>query len=465
MADVLVLQLQFSLVLPLVCQFVTISFCFYTMNGNIQTTRLKNGLTILTEKMPDVRSATLGFWIKRGSRHEPADLNGISHFIEHAVFKGTAKRTALDIAKETDRLGGNLDAFTMHEAVGFMAKVIDTQTANAFDLIADMLVNPLFEEKELRREQKVIIEEIKMVEDTPEDILSEVFTKEFFPENALGLPIEGTRKTVRTFNYERTKNFHAETFQPQNIIIACAGNVEHAEIEKLAGKFFGVQSSKFKVQSLKHEVLNLRLETLNQPTVAAPIIVKKKQNLEQAHLIIAVPWISSKDKRRYAASLLIGILGDGNSSRLWQTIREKRGLAYSVGASANSFEDLGVFSIYAGCSPDKILEVVDLSIAELKKIKREGVSIEELNLAKEQTVASVLLGLEDSSVRAANLAQMEITHGRQISVEETLAKVEAVTIEEIREIAREFFRTENIAVAALGNLSNLTIKRERLEVS
>ncbi len=178
-----------------------------------------------------------------------------------------------------------------------------------------------------------------------------------------------------------------------------------------------------------------------------------------------MPWISSADERRYAASLLIGILGDGNSSRLWQTIREKRGLAYSVGASANSFEDCGVFSIYAGCSPEKLLEVVDLAISELRRIKREGVTLNELSLVKEQTVASVLLGLEDSSVRAANLAQMEITHGRQISVEETLAKIEAVTVEEIREITREFFRTEQIALAALGNLNGLKIRRERLEVS
>jgi predicted Zn-dependent peptidase len=426
------------------------------MKENIQTTRLENGLTILTEKMPDVRSATLGFWIKRGSRHEPANLNGISHFIEHAVFKGTSKRTALDIAIETDRLGGNLDAFTMHEAVGFMAKVVDTQTANAFDLIADMLVNPLFNAKELRREQKVIIEEIKMVEDTPEDILSEIFTKAFYPNHALGLPIEGTRKTVRTFNHETTRNFHAETFQPQNIVVACAGNVEHKQLVELAEKFF---TSQYTALSTRHSALEAK------PKPAAPILIKAKKNLEQAHLIIAAPWISAKDERRYAASLLIGILGDGNSSRLWQTIREKRGLAYSVGASANSFADCGVFSIYAGCSPEKAAEVIDLSIAELKKIKREGVTLEELNLTKEQTVASVLLGLEDSSVRAANLAQMEITHGRQISVEETLAKIEVVTIEEIQTIAQEFFRTEHIALAALGNLNGLKIRRERLEIS
>jgi predicted Zn-dependent peptidase len=426
------------------------------MKENIELTRFKNGLTILTEKMPDVRSATLGFWIKRGSRHEPANLNGISHFIEHAVFKGTATRTALDIAIETDRLGGNLDAFTMHEAVGFMAKVVDNQTANAFGLIADMLVNPLFDKKELRREQKVIIEEIKMVEDTPEDVLSEIFTKAFYPNQALGLPIEGTRKTVRTFNHETTRNSHAETFQPPNIVIACAGNVEHRRIVELAEGFFNSSNSSFILHPSALEA---------QPISAAPIIVKNKTNLEQAHLIIAAPWISAADERRYAASLLIGILGDGNSSRLWQTIREKRGLAYSVGASANSFEGCGVFSIYAGCSPEKLPEVVDLAIGEMRRLKREGVTPDELNLAKEQTIASVLLGLEDSSVRAANLAQMEITHGRQISVEETLAKIECVTIEEIREIAAEFFRTEQIALAALGNLNGLKIQRERLDVS
>jgi len=427
------------------------------MKENIQTTRLKNNLTILTEKMPDVRSATIGIWIKKGSRHEPANLNGISHFIEHAVFKGTSKRNALDIAIEIDRLGGNLDAFTMHEAVGFMAKVVDTQTANAFDLIADMLTNPLFDRKELRREQKVILEEIKMVEDTPEDILSEIFTKAFYPHDALGLPIEGTRKTVKTFNHETTKNYHAQIFQPQNIVIACAGNVEHAQTVELAAKFFNRKSE---IRSQKSEV-----EVPDVPRSSAPIIVKKKQNLEQAHLIIAVPWISAADERRYAASLLIGILGDGNSSRLWQTIREKRGLAYSVGATATSFEDCGIFSIYAATSPEKVSEVIDLSIEEMRKMKREGVSIEELNLAKEQTVASVLLGLEDSSVRAANLAQMEITHGRQISVEETLQKLEDVTLEAVQEIAREFFQTEQIALAALGNLNGLEIKRQKLEVS
>ena len=426
------------------------------MKENIKTTRLENGLTILTEKMPDVRSATIGFWIKKGSRHEPEELNGISHFIEHTVFKGTERRSALDIAIESDQLGGNFDAFTSHESVGFMMKVVDNQLPKAFDLLADMLVNPIFEAKELQREQRVIIEEMKMVEDTPEDYLGEIFQREFFPNHPLGLPIEGTRKTVRSFNQEVTRNFHAQVFQPKNLVIAVAGNVEHAQIIELAEKSFCSSSCVFSPLS--------ETENLDAPVLSNPIILKKKRELEQAHLILATPWIESKSEKRYVAHLLESILGSGTSSRLWQSIREKRGLAYSVGASGISFEDCGIFTIYAGTSPKQLGEVVDLSIAELKKIKREGVSRSELNLAKEQTIASILLGLEDSGARAANLANQEITFETQISLDETLQKIEAVNADEIQTIAREFFQTENIALVALGNLNGLKIERDRLDV-
>ena len=425
------------------------------MKENIKTTRLENGLTILTEKMPDIRSATIGIWVRKGSRHEPKHLNGISHFIEHTVFKGTKNRSALEIAVESDKLGGHFDAFTSHESIGFTMKVVDKQLPNAFDLLGDMLVNPVFEEKELRREQRVIIEEMKMVEDTPEELLSEIFQQEFFPDHPLGLPIEGTRKTVRSFDRDATQNFHAQIFQPENMIIAAAGNIEHGQIEKLAGKFFDVSSSKIQVSSS---------ENLPVPLTAAPIILKKKRELEQAHLILATPWIESKSDKRYTAYLLESILGNGTSSRLWQTIREKRGLAYSVGASGISFQDCGIFMIYAGTSPKHFGEVIDLSIAELKKIKRDGVSFDELNLAKEQTIASILLGLEDSGARAGNLAQQELIFGKQISLDETLQKIEAVRTEEIQALAQEFFHTEKISLAALGNLNGLNIKRDRLDV-
>ncbi|MDQ3130104.1 MAG: insulinase family protein [Acidobacteriota bacterium] len=451
------------------------------MRENIETTRFENGLTILTDRMPDVRSVTLGFFFRKGSRHEPDELNGISHFIEHAVFKGTPKRNALQIAIETDRLGGSLDAFTMHEETGFAIKVVDNQLAKAFDLLADMLVNPLFDEKELKREQKVIIEEIKMTEDSPEDILGEIFNSKLFPDHPLGLSIAGTSRTVRTFNHEATRKYHAETFNAGNLIIAAAGNVEHARIVDLAERFFvtpssrrlsGVRPAHRHADDAKSAALNAgriqdsrRDDGVTIPNIAAPIIIKKNKNLEQAHLIIAAPFVDAKSEHRYAADILANALGGGTSSRLWQKVREEKGLAYSVGASAAMYQDCGVFSIYAGTSPKQTEEVLDISLGEMRSIVKDGITAEELELVKEQSVASILLGLEDSSVRAGTLARLEMVHGRQISIEETLKKIEEVSLEAVQNLAKEFFRTENIAFGALGNLNGLKIKRERLEIS
>lgn len=423
------------------------------MNETIQVTRLANGLAVLTEKMPNLRSATIGIWIKTGSRHEPAELNGIHHFIEHTVFKGTEKRSALDIAIESDRLGGHLDAFTSHETTGFTLNIVDKNVPRAFDLLADMLANPRFDQTDLRREQKVIIEEMKMVEDTPEELLGELFNREFFPAHALGLPIEGTRATVKTFNRETTAKFHGEFYAPDNIVIAAAGNVEHEQIVDLATDYFGNQ----KIKNQKSKIKN--------PRIAAPILLKKKPDLEQTHLVIAAPFVNAKSPQRYAANLLTNILGGGTSSRLWQSVRETRGLAYSVGSSAIAFQDCGVFSIYAGTSPKTLDEVVDLSIHELRKIVRDGVSGEELALVKEQGVASILLGLESTGVRAGTLARQEIVHGKSIPIEETLKNIEAVTPADIQTVAREFFQTEKLAVAALGNLNGFKVERARLDVS
>ena len=424
------------------------------MRENIEVTRFPNNLVVLTDQMPDVRSVTLGFFFRKGSRHEPNELNGISHFIEHSVFKGTEKRTALQIAIETDRLGGNLDAFTMHEETGFAIKIVDNQLEKAFDLLADLLTNPIFDERELKREQKVIIEEIKMTEDSPEDILGEIFNEKLFPNHPLGLSIAGTPKTVRSFNREVTRKYQTETFNASNLIITAAGNVEHAQIVDLAEKFFRTKPSK--IQNSKSKIQN--------PEISAPIVIKKNKNLEQAHVIIAAPFVDAKSERRYAGDILANALGGGTSSRLWQRIREEKGLAYSVGASAAMYQDCGIFQIYAGTSPKQTEEVLDISIKELGKVVRNGITKEELELQKEQTIASILLGLEDSSVRAGTLARLEMVHGRQISLEETLEKIEAVTVEEIQDLAGEFFQTDKIAFGALGDLNGLRVKREQLEV-
>ena len=428
------------------------------MKEDIQETRLANGLTILTDRMPGVRSATLGFFFRKGSRHEPAELHGISHFIEHTVFKGTARRSALEIAIEQDRLGGNLDAFTTHEETGFAIKVIDDQLPKAFDLMADMLVNPRFDETDLKAEQRVIIEEMKMIEDSPEEYLGEIFSEAFFPNHPLGMSIAGTPETVRSFDRERTRRYHEQVFNASNLVIAAAGNIEHQQIVDL------VLSSNFSWPTVESSQLKLQLKT-TAPNLAAPILTKQNKNLEQAHLVIATPLVSATDERRYAADVLANIIGGGTSSRLWQKVREERGLAYSVGASAISYQDCGMFSIFAATSPEQVPEVVDLSIAEMRAVVRDGVTDDELELAKQQAVASILLSLEDSASRAATLAQSELTYGRQIPVEETLAKLDSVTVEDCREIAREFFRTENVAFAALGDLKNLKIDRDVLRIA
>lgn len=437
------------------------------MKEDIQETRLENGLTILTDRMPGVRSATLGFFFRVGSRHEPRELNGISHFIEHTVFKGTARRTALDIAIEQDRLGGNLDAFTTHEETGFAIKVIDDQLPRAFDLIADMLVNPRFDESDLESEQRVIIEEMKMIEDSPEEYLGELFSEAFFLDHELGMSIAGTPETVRSFNHEKTRKYHEKAFNAANLVISAAGNVDHSQIVAFANEaLFSTQSTQRTQSNKVSEISAISAASAlnNPPKLAAPIVIKQRADLEQAHLIIATPFISATDDRRYAADLLSNIIGGGTSSRLWQKVREERGLAYNVGASASMYQDCGVFSIFAGSSPGQTREIVDLSIEEMRDVVKNGITENELDLAKQQSRASILLSLEDSASRAAALAQSEMVYGRQIEIEETLANIDAVSTDDIAAIAQEFFTTEKVAFAAIGDLSSDSVQRDDLRI-
>ncbi|MBA2339820.1 MAG: insulinase family protein [Pyrinomonadaceae bacterium] len=426
------------------------------MPDKVQSTKLSNGTTIITEHMPGLRSVTVGIWVRRGSRHETVEQNGICHFIEHAVFKGTTRRTALDIAIESDRLGGHFDAYTTHESTGFALKVVDSALPQAFDLLADMLVHPRFDREDLEREQRVIIEEMKMVEDTPDEYLGELFNLAYFPDHPLGRPIEGTAETVATFNQEKTFAYYRQAYNGANLVVAAAGQVEHDQLVSLAEKAFDARRTK--------DLSNANVFTFDPPAPAAPILLERKRELEQAHLIIAAPWPSARDRDRYAASMLASVIGGGTSSRLWQCIREERGLAYSVGASASAFSDTGVFYIYAGTSPDKLDEVVDLSLVELRRVVREPVGEEELRLVKDQALSSILLGLESSSVRAGSLARQEIIHGRRITPDEIIRAIEAVTPEEIQHVAQTRFTTDALALGALGNLNGFRVDRARLEI-
>ena len=430
------------------------------MTDQVRSTRLANGITILTEHMPGLRSVTAGIWVRRGSRHEAPHLNGICNFIEHSVFKGTERRTARDIAIESDRLGGNLDAFTTHEMTGFAVKVADRSLPEAFDLLADLLANPRFDQVDLDREQKVILEEMKMVEDTPDELLGELFNAAYFPDQPLGRPIEGTVETVSSFDHDIIADFHSREFSPSNLVVAAAGNVEHDLLVTLVERSFDNAAGSASANG-RHKP-NLRTE--QTPVPSTPILIEQKKELEQAHLVIATPWPDARSSDRYAASLLASVVGGGTSSRLWQTIREERGLAYSVGSGGNTFSDVGVFTIYAGTSPEHVDEVFDLSLEELRRIVGEAVPDEELQLAKDQAISSILLGLESSSMRAGALARQEIIHGRYVSPAEILQEIEAVTPEDLQRIAREFFTSESLAVGALGNLNGFNVDRSRLKI-
>lgn len=424
------------------------------MIDEVRSTRLPNGITVLTEHMPGLRSVTAGIWVRRGSRHEAPELNGICHFIEHAVFKGTERRTARDIAVESDRLGGHLDAFTTHEMTGFAVKVADRSLPEAFDLLADLLAHPRFEQNDLEREQKVILEEMKMVEDTPDELLGELFNAAYFPGHPLGRPIEGTEETISSFDHATVSAFHAREFSPSNLVVAAAGNVDHERLVALVECSFG-----------NSEAERSRSDAAEQsPTPAAPILFEQKKELEQAHLVIAAPWPDAKSNDRYAASLLASVVGGGTSSRLWQTIREERGLAYSVGAGGSTFSDVGVFTIYAGTSPEHLDEVLDLSLAEMRRVVAESVSAEELTLAKDQALSSILLALESSSARVSALALQEIIHGRRISPSEIMEKIEAVTADDLQRVAREFFTSDSLGLGALGNLNGFRVDRSRLQI-
>ena len=426
------------------------------MIDEVRSTKLPNGITVLTEHMPGLRSVTTGIWVRRGSRHETPKLNGICHFIEHSVFKGTQRRTARDIAVESDRLGGNLDAFTTHEMTGFAVKVADRSLPEAFDLLADLLAHPRFDQNDLDREQNVILEEMKMVEDTPDELLGELFNAAYFPDHPLGRPIEGTRETISTFDHHTISAFHRSAFGPSNLVVAGAGNIGHDHLVELVGKAFDSEKNTDEGSSnwMGGEV----------PNPAAPILIERKKELEQAHLVIAAPWPDARSSDRYAASLLASVIGGGTSSRLWQTIREERGLAYSVGAGGSTFSDVGVFTIYAGTSPEHVDEVVDLSLAEMRRVVADSVSAEELKLAQDQAISSILLGLESSSGRVGALARQEIIHGRRISPSEIIQKLEAVTPDDMQRVARQYFTSESLALGALGNLNGFRVDRSRLTI-
>ena len=416
----------------------------------IQTTMLPNGLRIVTESMPSVRSVSLGIWIGTGSRVERGSENGLSHFIEHMVFKGTANRSAEDIARSVDSIGGGLDAFTSKELVSFNTKVLDEHLPIALDVLSDMVLNPLFREDDIEKEKGVILEEIKSEADQPEFVLHEMFIGNFWKGYGLGRPILGTRETVKKYNRELLFDFYNRVYTPKNILVTAAGSLDHETIVRLIAERFS----------------DLRdrgpLPVDKTPTASAPIILKSKKSLEKVNITVGVPAYELAHKMRFALYVLNTVLGGGMSSRLFQNIREKQGLVYSVYSELNLFSDTGCTTIYAGTGVETARQVVDSIMREIANVKHDLIAEEELRRAKDHLKGSLMLSLESTSSRMSNLARQELYFPRFYSFDEMLESIELVTREEVQQVAQEFFQTGKIALAMLGRVEDMEITRDDL---
>jgi predicted Zn-dependent peptidase len=419
---------------------------------DIRSNRLPNGLLVLTERMPHLRSVSMGVWLDAGSRDETPEINGISHFLEHMVFKGTTTRSAQQFAREVDALGGNLDAFTGKETVCFSIKVLDQSVPAALDLLTDLVLHPTFAAEDIIREQGVILEEIKMDEDNPDYLVHELFTRNFWPHDALGRPILGTAKTVSSFTQQLVLDEYARRFTPANIVFAAAGNLHHDEfLAQVELTFDSLAASS-----------GSKLARTAPPATQPHITLKNKKSLEQVQLCLAVPSLPVAHEDRYAAFLLNSILGGGMSSRLFQSIREDRGLAYSIYSELNPFRDTGSLAVYAGCAVDRTREVLDLTLAELSRMKSSPVAEEDLRRAKDQIKGNMVLGLESSSSRMSSLARQQMYHGRFFSAEEITSEVERVTAADLQRLANQLFAPEALTLTLLGNLGPFKLDRADL---
>ena len=411
---------------------------------------LPNGLCVITEEMQHIRSVSIGIWVKTGSRDEDKQWNGISHFVEHMVFKGTKHRSAEDIARQVDSIGGNIDAFTAKECIGFSIKVLDEHLPIALDVLSDLVLNPIFDEQDIVRERGVIVEEIKMDEDNPDYLVHEIFTQNFWKDHPLGRPILGTRETVRRFERPQVLDFYQQRFSPGNFIIAAAGHLKHAHFVELVNKYF---SGMKPVSNGFHST---------PPTIAPRIVLRNKKSLEQVQICVGVPSYPITHERRHASYILNTLLGGGISSRLFQNIRERQGLAYSIYSDLNPYRDTGCLAVYAGTSQASAIKVVECVVSEFRNLKAEPVPAEELRRAKDQLKGSLMLSLESSGARMANLARQEMYFDRFNDLDELIAKIESVTSEELLALANTFFQTDNIAVTVLGNLEDMKLTREQL---
>ena len=412
---------------------------------------LANGLTLVTEAMPHVRSVAIGVWLKRGSRHETPEQTGISHFIEHMVFKGTKNRTAEQIACEVDQIGGYMDAFTAKEYASFHLKVLDQHLSVAVELLGDIVLNPLFDPAEMTKEKKVIFEEMSMVEDTPDDLVMELFTEAFWPDHPLGRPILGNRKTVGGFDRDELLAFFKSVYHPRNILISAAGHLDHASTSALVSRHFGALTAR----------RNGARATV--PTATSRVVTRSKKELEQVHLCLGTAAYPQTHADRYAFYILNTVLGGSMSSRLFQNVREKRGLVYSISSGTAAYSDAGAFTIYAGTSLDSVDEVVRLTLEELRRIKGEPLPEVELRRSKDHLKGSLMLSLESTGSRMNHIARQEIYFGRQFGLDEITSGIESVSARDVERIASDLFKGP-LHASVVGNLKGYRPKAAQLRI-
>jgi predicted Zn-dependent peptidase len=416
----------------------------------MRITRLGNGVRVLSEELPDLSSVTVGIWVENGSRYEDPAQAGISHFLEHLFFKGTARRTAAQIAEEIDGVGGVLNAFTGKEYTCYYAKVLRDHLPLALDLLADIFTCSRFASEEIERERSVIIQEISQAEDTPDDYVHELFNLAFWPGHPLSRPIAGSPETVSRFAREDFLRFLDARYRPERILIAAAGNVTHDDLSEVAARQFGALGGR-------------ALPIDGRPPAPRPGLSIHTKPLEQVHLCLGTPGIAQADADRYPAHLLNIALGGGMSSRLFQEIRERRGKAYTVYSFLSSYLDAGYVGFYVGTSAEWVREVVDVIGAELERVARDGLSPEELERVKRQMKGSMLLGLETSDSRMSRIAKNEIYFGRDVSLEEVGRAIDDVTNDDVLRVAARLFAPGRRALTVLGDLRGHELGDEVLQ--
>ncbi len=413
---------------------------------------LPNGLVVITEPMEHVHSVSVGIWLRTGSRCEPPGLNGISHFIEHMVFKGTTRRSAEDIAREVDSVGGMLDAFTSKEMVCFNTRVLDEHLPKAFDVLADMVLDPKFADDEIDREKSVILEEIRMTQDNPEDLVHELFTQNFWSPHALGKPILGTPETVSAFTRDTLRTWFKQRYAPNNMVITAAGHLTHAQLVDLVSERFAKGTSAGEDAA----------EATPQP--ASHVTLRTKHELEQVHICMGVPALPMTDRRRFGVAVLNNVLGGGMSSRLFQNIRERQGLAYAIFSELNSYRDAGALSVYAGTSLDTASQLVRSVLDEFRRLRDEPLSAPELRRAKDHLKGATLLALEGSGQRMNSLARYHMYFKRHFTAQDLIALLESVTVEDVQQLAREFFQPGRMAASVVGNLNGFELTQDQLAI-